>query len=251
MIIREAIKCRFCGQVFDPSMQGALRGAGRIDSEAWSKVSSGVAIIYNCVGIAVGTLVLLFLGGMVLGAMRAGQRNVDPPAALMIAFGLAGLLVIGASIGILVGMVRCTNVPQESGAHGYAVGAIVCVVGNFLLSLAGSSADTEVLPAIGSLVSLIGWVLFILFIRRAAAYLRDYELASSAGKFLGFMVFMMGGAMALFLLAASGPPVLLGLGGFCVLIASLVGLIWFLRLVRGLRMTIDDELQGPGLGALS
>ena len=131
------------------------------------------------------------------------------------------------------------------------MGAIVCIVGNFLLSLAGRAADSEAIAAIGSLVSLIGWVLFILFIRRSAAYLRDYELASSAGKFLGFMVLMMGGAIALFVLAASGPPVLLGLGGFCVLIASLVGLIWFLRLVRGLRMTIDDELQGPGLGAFA
>ena len=51
-----------------------------------------------------------------MGAMRAGQRNVDPPVALVIVFALAGLLVIGASIGMLVGMVRCTNVPQESGS---------------------------------------------------------------------------------------------------------------------------------------
>ena len=73
MIMREAIKCRFCGQVFDRSMQGALRGAGRIDSEAWSKVSSGLAILYNCVGIAVGTLVLLFLAVVAWG--QCGQAN--------------------------------------------------------------------------------------------------------------------------------------------------------------------------------
>ena len=251
MILPRAIKCRFCGKVFDESLLGALGGTGQIDREAWGKVRSGLAMFYNCVGIMVGMIVLIVVASVATGAMSAGPRNADPPVPLMIAMVIAGFLILGASIGMLVGIVRCTNVPQESGAHGVAVGAVMCLVGNILLSLAGGAANSEALTAIGSLMSLVGWILFIVFIKRSATYLRDHELAASVKNYLILIAGIFVGGISLGVLSVIGQPWLLGIVALCVVVGSLISFLWFLRLVRGLRNAIDASLEGTQLGAFA
>jgi len=244
MILVDAVKCRYCGEVFDKSLKGVLNTPGNLNNPAWLIVRSGLATIYNCVGILFGTILLMFLLGVILGAMNAGpDRAAEPPAAMMIVFGIAGLVIMGSGIGILVGQVRCTNVPHESGAHGFAVGAILCLVANILLSLAGGATNSPALSGIGSLLSMIGSILFMLFIKRSATYLNNYELASSAKKFLIFGVVMFVGMIALGILAAVGAPVLVLIIGVGALVGGLISIAWSMRLIRGLMLTIDNGLD--------
>jgi predicted RNA-binding Zn-ribbon protein involved in translation (DUF1610 family) len=253
MIMREAIKCRFCGEVFDKSLKGALRNSPQgIDAVAWSKVRSGLAIIYNCVGIMFGTIILAGVCGAIAGAMAGPDAPPDPPPVFAIAILVGALTVLGAGIGMLVGQVRCTNVPQESGAHGMALGSVVCFVGNFLLSLVGGAVQSPLIPGIATLMSLVGCILFVLFIRRSAQYLGDDDLTKSVTRYLWFtIVLIAGGFIMVMLLAAEADDALVGIAALFVLIGGLINFLWFIGLIRRLRITIDHELEGPSAGFFS
>jgi hypothetical protein len=173
-----------------------------------------------------------------MGAAGGFQQNAEPPAIAFVGMGLFGLVVLGAGIGVLVGQALCTNAPQHSGARGYAIGAIVCVALNFILSFIGGATQTEALSGIAGLISLVGNILFILFIRQAATYLGNLELASSAGNFLIFAVCMFVGFIAIVVAAVLAPPIAAILG-LAIGIAALVMFIWYLRLIKNLMTTIE------------
>ncbi|MEQ8211015.1 MAG: hypothetical protein RH917_14405 [Lacipirellulaceae bacterium] len=241
-IMQEAVKCRYCGEIFDRSLKGVLGNTGQVDPEAWSKVRGGLNTIYICTGIIFGTAILMGILGALTAAMGGGQAG-GPGRGAAILIILGGLAILGAAIGILVGYVRCTNVPQESGAKGFVTWAVICMVGNIILNIAGRGAESEAITGIGSLVSLVGNVLFILFIRRAATYLNDYELASSAGKFLIFCAAFIAGCFVLgFAFAAAAGGAAVAIVGLVFVVSAIVFLLWFLRLIRGLRDTIDQRI---------
>jgi predicted RNA-binding Zn-ribbon protein involved in translation (DUF1610 family) len=253
MIMREAIKCRFCGEVFDKSLKGALRNSPQgIDAVAWSKVRSGLSILYNCVGIMFGTIILAGVCGGIMGFTAGPDSPPEPPAAFMIAFAIGGLVILIAGIGMLVGQVRCTNVPPESGAHGMAVGSVVCTTGYIFMSMLGGALNTEGLTVVAGLLSMVGWFLFILFIRRSAQYLGDDELASNVAKFLWFAVILIASGFVMIVLAATnGSDVLIGVVALFFVIGGLINFLWFIRLIRAIRITIDHELEGPTTGFFS
>ena len=76
-------------------------------------------------------VIVFIIGGAIFSGMAAagGGGGADEfSAGMVILLIIGGLVAFGAGIGALVGQVKCTNVPEESGAKGYAVGAIVCIV---------------------------------------------------------------------------------------------------------------------------
>jgi hypothetical protein len=124
------------------------------------------------------------------------------------------------------------------------VGAAACILGNIALSMIGGVMQSEPIQGVGSLLSMVGYILFILFIRRAADYLGDHDLAASAGKFLIFGIVVFVGAVAMGVAAAMAQaPALVGVLGFAVIIAGLVAFVWYLRLIKSLMSTIDSRLR--------
>jgi hypothetical protein len=238
LIAASAIKCRFCNEVLDKSMEGMLGRTGDASDPGWRKVRAGLATMYYCIVTIFLVVLLVVFGAVAVGAMGGFQNNADPPIFAMILFLLAMLVAIGAGIGILIGQALCTNAPQHSGARGYAIGAIVCVGLNFILSFIGGATQTEALSGVAGLVSMVGNILFILFIRQAATYLGNLDLASSAGNFLIFAVCMFVGIIAIGVAAALAPPIAAILG-IALLIAGLVMFIWYLRLIKNLMTTIE------------
>ena len=244
-IAAKAVKCRFCGEVFDRSLRGIASGGGDIHDVGWLKVRSGLAILYYSIILMFASIIFIVIGAMVMGGMAAGGGDGDePPAAVMVLIGIGGLVILGAGIGTIVGQVKCSSVPAESGAKGMATGAALCIVGNVALSMIGSASDLEALSGLGSLLSMVGYLLFILFIRRTAMHLDNPDLSGSAGQFLmfGVVAFVLGVGFGV-VGAVAELPIVLGLIGFGLIIVGIVAFVWYLRLIKGLMTTIDDRMS--------
>lgn len=240
MIVRDAVKCRFCGELLDKSMRGVLGGPGDASDPGWKKVRGGLSLLYNCIGIVFATAILMGIAVAVISA--SGGRNADESPAFIAALGIGGLTILGASIGMIVGQVRCASVPESSGARGFATAAAACILGNIVLSFVSGAAQIPALSLVSSLVSLIGVICFIMFIRRSADYLGNMDLARGAGNFLMFGVAMFVGIFVLgFLAAAAGGGAAVGIGGLVFFVMAIVGFIWYLRLIKALITTIDQQ----------
>jgi predicted RNA-binding Zn-ribbon protein involved in translation (DUF1610 family) len=246
MIQRNAVKCRFCGEIFDKSMAQILGGqAPNMQDPRWSKVRTGLATLYYSFIILFFSIIAIAVARGVGAAMNPGRPNAEPSPAMLLLLTLGGLVIIGAAIGVLVGYVFCTNVPEVSGARGFAVGTIVCLVANMLLNVFGGTPNLAALRLLGSLVAVIGSVLFILFIRTTATYLGNLDLAKSALRFLIVGGIYFAGCFALGVVAGIGKlPALLGVLGLFFVIAGLVAFVWILRLLQKLMKTIDQRTIG-------
>jgi len=250
MILKTAAKCRYCGEVFDPAMRGVLGGAGDASDPGWRRVRSGLATVYNSIVIMFGTLVLMGAIAAVCSALGMFPEEGDPPVPFLIAMGIGAFIIIGAAIAIFVGQFMCAAVPERSGARGFALGAAICFIVNFLLNLVGGSIDSDGLSSFGSLFNLAGCVLSILFIRASAKYLNNQELASSAAKYLIFgvvmfvLMFIAGVAAGVGMAAGGGggAAIVFGVLGIAAIVALLVAIIWYLRLISSLMKTIDARM---------
>jgi hypothetical protein len=243
MIQRNAVKCRFCGEVFDKSMAHILGGqAADTRDPRWGKVRTGLATMYYSIIIIFFAAILIAVAAGIGGAMNAGGPDGAPPPVVLILIGIGGFVVLGAAIGMIVGYVYCAKVPEGSGARGYATGALVCVLGNMAVNFVGSAAQIQSIRLLGSLISIIGWVLFMLFIRTTADYLGNNSLAKSAMRFLIFGASFLGGSIVLGIVAGIGDlPILFGVIGLAIAVAVLFGFVWFMRILQGLMKTIDQR----------
>ena len=239
MIARKAIKCRFCNEIFDRSLRGVATGPADAHDPRWLKVRSGLATLYYCIVAMLVAIVLLIIGAIITGGMSAANGSKEPPVIVAIGLVLFGITCLVAGIGTIVGQVRCTNVPEESGAKGFANGAAICIVLNIVLSMAGTGSQNPALNGLGSLISMAGYILFILFIRRSAAYLDDADLATSAGRFLIFGVVTFFGVIAVIASAVAQIEILSLMLGVTLFVMGVAAFIWYLRLIKSLMTTID------------
>jgi phage FluMu protein Com len=247
MIARKAIKCRFCNEIFDRSLRGIATGSNDVHHPGWQKVRGGLGMLYYAVTAIFAVLALSMVFGMVMGGTGAMdfKPGEDPPGGVLVLFMVIGLVMFVAGICAIVGQVRCASVPAESGAKGFASGAAICILLYVIGAVIGGAAELPVLTLLGAFASFIGSILFILFIRAAAAYLDAQDLSSSAGRFLAFTAisFILGIAMGV-AAGAADAPALFGLLSLGVIICVLIGIIWYLRLIKGLMTTIDQATFG-------
>jgi len=245
MIAKDAVKCRFCGEVFDARMAGVLAGTGGFRDPGWKKVRSGLYTMYYSFVVMVLTVVLLFVGGMVMGAMGGmiGGKGDDIPVGLIILITIGGLVILGAAIAMIIGEVLCTNVPPQSGAKNYIIGSIVCVAANFALAMVAGATQNQSISAAGNFLSIVGHVLLILFIRATAIYLGNTDLARSASRFLIFAVCAVFGGFVVGIVAILlHTPLALVFLALAAVVAGLVSFVWYLRLIKALADTIDQRL---------
>ncbi len=240
MISSKAVKCRYCGEVFDKSMVGILGGAADVRDPGWQTVRNGLATVYYCIIVILIAVILMVVAAVILGGM--GQQKGDPPIAMIVVFVLFWIVVLGAGIGSLVCYILCAFVPVVSGARKYVIGSLLCGLANFLLSVIGGATGIQAVSSVGSLFSIGSWVMFVLFIRHSATYLGNHDLATSAIRFIYFGIALFVGAFAFGVaMALAQAPVLLGILGLLAIVAALVALVWYLRLIQGLKSTIDQR----------
>lgn len=242
LIVSDAVKCRYCGEILDRSMAGVLGEAFDPRDPAWRSVHGGLATIYYSLVAIVIAVILMIVGGMIMAAMSGGARDDGLSPAMLGVFVVGGIVILGAAIGNLVGQIRCASVPKSSGARGYALGAVLLLITQFMLSMLGRALQIEAISAVGNLLSIVGYVLFVLFIRRTAAHLGNDNLKASASRFLIFAVVTFVVAIGIGVVAGIfGAPILLGVLGLVVIIIFLIWFIWYLRMITSLMKTIDQQ----------
>jgi hypothetical protein len=241
MIAASAMKCRFCGTVFDKRLKAVAGGS--TGDPGWRTVRKGLRTIYVSIGVIFIAAIALGVLSGVAGASMGGGAGPGAASSALVLVLIPALVILGAAIAVIVGQFMCCAVPAETGAKNFALIAAVCIIINIVCSMA--SAVVPPAQALGSIASLTGNVLFILFIRKVALYLGNTDLASSAMKFLIFLAVIVAAVVALVVMAiAAQEKALFGLMGLLFVVAAIVALVWYLRLLAKTVETIDGGGRG-------
>jgi hypothetical protein len=157
----------------------------------------------------------------------------DHPAAMTVLLALGVLSIV---LGI-AGKVYCLSVPSEAQATRLIVPALICSVMGLAFWIAGHAAGqgetAAELTLMGGIFRTVGYVIFVRFLRRLAAYLRSARLLNQASRLLAVTL-----ATFLLLLTAS-----LGTAAGAILpaiLAALVGLLGVLVLFGLYTMLVFD-----------
>lgn len=233
------------------------------------KVSKGFKLVYIGIVIIIVGVIGGVLGACVVGGAGAAAGGGKGAAALvMVIAGLMMLCILGGTITGLVGRFFCLAVPERAGAaKPMIVISVILEVTGLVLGVVNSASDLAggqltpaakmVLQGGNVLCSLTSAVLFLLFTRSVALFVRRRDLAATAmsvlwlwvatilcyGAGLGIMlvgILAGGGAAA----AGGGPKAGAGaaVGGACIglvvilvaLILALVALVRYIGLLKGM-----------------
>ena len=238
-------------------------------SDALLKVSKGFKLVYIGLILIVLALVVGIVGAVVISRAVAGANPGPGGAAgalgvMEVLLWAVILLMLAGSITGLVGRFFCLAVPERVGAAKPMI--IISVVlelvalGASVLNNANSLAGGRILPltasailgGVGAVLSIVSAILFLLFTRSVATYIRRYELADKAMSVLK----LWGACVACYLAAlgfivagivmagAAGPGAGggMGAGGACVglilmlvtLVIALIALIQYATLLSGM-----------------
>ena len=165
---------------------------------------------------------------------------------------IAALLLLGVFIGVvlaMVGYVFCIWVPARTEARPLIIAATICNGLNIIVSLmrtlitaADSSAESPVLDFLSIGLGAATMILFLLFIRKVAEYVENYEAAHDAWSLLIFYISMAGIAIgfviSIFLvgpfLGSKALVIYLLVGALSVLIVAVIWMVYFLNFINSL-----------------
>jgi predicted RNA-binding Zn-ribbon protein involved in translation (DUF1610 family) len=145
MIVATAAKCRFCGEVFDPTLKKASRGGktGRLQSIASSQKKLLICILLQILTYSL----LLVLSGMM-------RRSPDPALSLVVLCDAAVLLAAGVG-GIIYTFLLSTKIYNTGLGIVLALLTIVPCLGLLILLMVNQRA-TAILQENGYRVGLLG-----------------------------------------------------------------------------------------------
>ena len=203
------------------------------DLAGWTKVANGLHYMY--VGVAVACVAAMLGAGLV-----SLSEGFAP---------LVVLIVLGGAIAIVVGQIMLAWIPEVTGARTQGLILAICALGSIVIGLLGGVQVREQqnngLDGISSLLNLVVVVVFPIFVKKVAGYLGSEQLRKTAVRYLWFLG---GSFLMLFVIGASlsekkeapasldeGTEVFLGI---VILGFVIVWLIWYMRLIRGLRDAI-------------
>ena len=242
LILVTAVKCRYCRELFDPSLRGALAGHGIADDPGWNSIRSGIMKIYYAVALMVVTVILLGVVGGVLGGMGSlgGREEINP--ILMIGILIGGLLALVAKIVALVGQAQCTKVPVAANARGIMIGALISSVMATLLTMISTASAGDGAMHWGQLLSVVSTLLIIWFVYRCASYLGDGELMKSSQRLILFALVCVAAAIGAGVAgtAADSTP-FMAIAAIVGIVGVLISLVWYTRLLKGLAATIETS----------
>jgi hypothetical protein len=227
------------------------------------RVSRGFRLVY--IGLVL--FVVAFLGGIVAVALAAGafSRGKEPGALTnVIAVGML-LCILAASITGLIGRFLCLAIPAKAGS---ARGLIITSVALEVTAMALGSLNqirhvgglnfgptvTEVLQLGWVLLSVVSAILFLLFTKAAALFIRENDLAEKASSILWlwaamFGCYLLATGLALVMLS-TGPNGGAAMAGCFTLILMLVAfilavkaLIRYVGLTRDMSAAIEDSAR--------
>ena len=217
------------------------------------KVGTGLGLVYAGLCLTVFAIVFVpLLGGLVAG-----------PANLRTVFIVAGLLMVSGIVLDMVGRLFCLAMPAEhSGAKTIILLAVIFALIALALSLAGLAqffiAGFFLPPALTlaqTPLSITGSVLFVIFLRMVALYIRREDLARRAIVVLtlgGVLLALLMGIFAMAFLGVlrgvqggvapvGGAAAGVGALGLVTLVVGLVELVLYGNLLTYLRKACHEE----------
>ncbi len=191
-------------------------------------VKTGITLIYW--GIVI--LLLAIISGILVPFI---VKDLETFVRLMM---VLGVVVILANIITIVGKVMCLGAPQETGAREFIIAAVVADGLSLLISLAGLFQQLpSYAPQVANLLSMAGFVLFMLFLKQVAIFIQRDDLAQAAASVLTLGIILIVTAILTGLLAFVAPVLVLITG----LVMLVVGILFVIRYV-GLIAKMKDAI---------
>lgn len=232
----------------------------------WGTVRTGLNLVRISIAATVILYAILFFANLATGLNRRGGAGAD------LLPGILGLILLGLQVLLLIGRWVCISVPQQSGVKGMMLGSAICYTliylvacaAGFALALsiaaprrrgggdfddfAGFLAGAVIFYLLIIVLSIAAELLFLLSLRGIALFFGNQNLAQSVfnyiitgvclffgGIALGCLMGALGGAMG-----GRGGDAITGLIlGAAMLIAAIVMLIWYLRILSQAGTTIE------------
>ncbi len=189
----------------------------------------GTAIGLKIIYFSILLMLLCIIGGIVAAA------------ALPVAIIPLGLLVLVAYLMLLIGPFFCLSAPESTGAQGLIIGSILCQAAGLLISVAPmvGIAIPGVVSSATSMITMIGSILFILFMMKISSYIQRDDLREKGRTILVGSVIL----FVLLLIGVVGVTVLGPIAGILSLVAALGMLVIFVmyaNLVNSLYKAIES-----------
>jgi hypothetical protein len=189
----------------------------------------GITLVFYGLLLLVAALLLSILAP----ALAFTIESPSPFLALLI----VPILLITASIIGLVGKILCLTTPDETGGKQIVYMAVILDVCAALINLMGLVVTIpKFLDSISTLLGLTAFILFLVFLRQLALFLKDSVLAERAAGVLKLGV----GIVITLVVAILGvlffPPLVLV--SIVTLILGIIGFILYVMLLGGLKQRL-------------
>jgi hypothetical protein len=215
------------------------------------RVSTGLKLVYTSLVLAVLTFLGIFFLSMYVGFAGPGGPGLAVFQSPALIYGLIGVGYLGNILAI-TGKIFCLDVPEKVKATGLIYAAVALTVAGLALGFAKSFLGISFgrADSIGSLLTVAGYVCFLVFLGRLADFLNDQKQVARARFVLIGSIFAGVCAVAYTMSVIAGgkdmPPIV-SLALIVVGIFALILFVTYSNLVNDLRRRVDSYLVGRTL----
>lgn len=244
-VAKGATKCGTCGEKIasnvrlDQPSRKHPRAGHEQTAAGLEKVAIGLLLVLAGIALITISIILVTFGPILLPQLL----GVRLTASILMA--VPYFAIVGGLLGT-AGRVLCLLVPRSAGAHAFILGSVGLELAALGIGFADAAAE---LPAgassFGSLCSLASLVLFVLFMKRLAAFVGQPDLAEEAQTLVttGLLLIGLFIATAVITVVAPGFACVGGLVGLGCFIVMLMLLFRYVRLINDLRQAVLDRTR--------
>jgi hypothetical protein len=198
-------------------------------SGSYRTLRLGISLVFYGLLLLVAALLLTILTPVL-------AFTIESPSPFLALF-IVPILLIAASIVGLVGKILCLAAPDETGGKQIVYVAVILDVSAALINLVSFVVPIpKFLDSISTLLGLTAFILFLVFLRQLAVFLKDAVLAERAAGVLKLGV----GIVVTLVVAILGmlffPPLVLI--SIVTVILGVIGFILYLMLLGGLKQRL-------------
>jgi hypothetical protein len=217
------------------------------------KVARGLGLIYTSILVLVSTFILVFVGSMVVGGLAIGGGGRPNPREMQGGLQIVMVLyILGLLLGYglnLVGTFMCLATPEETGAKGMITTSVIITVVSLVLTIVNFIVNNNAVAGVAGILSVIGGICFILFLKRLAGFIGALHLEQRARSILIALAVGVGFLILLLVLMVGMEPnapragggILAGIAitSLVLTIGGLVVFVMYANLINNLRKAIQ------------
>ena len=188
----------------------------------FENVRKGINCVYYGLYLIIASVLVMMFGGAMVAVS---------PAAAMAIIAAAPLMIIAGTVLGLVGRIMCLAVPDNCAASNVIYAAVVCDVAALLITAASWVVDVpQLINSLSGLLPALASILFLVFLKKVAAHIRDDVSEQRASTILKLGV----ASVVTMILGVFLPPV--------VIVAFLMMIVSFFIYVR-LLLSLRESLK--------